>query len=184
MGGISKTTIARLVYEKIKEKFTDCCFLENIRVLSHLGVKINDFYNLYDGKKIIANFLRNKKVLLVLDDVSDKRQLENLAEKREWFGPGSRLIITTRDEHLLKTLVLEGCTSLTEVHPSLVRHKKLVKLNLKHCKKLKTLPRKMETSSLNDLNLSDCSQFKHLPEFVESMEHLSVLSLKGTAITC
>lgn len=65
MGGIGKTTIARLVYEKIKEKFTDCCFLENItelsktndlvliqkEVLSHLGVKSNDFYNLYDGKR-------------------------------------------------------------------------------------------------------------------------------------
>lgn len=36
---------------------------------------------------------------------------------------------------------------------------------------------------MNDLNLSGCSQFKRLPEFVESMEHLSVLSLKGTAIS-
>lgn len=98
-GDIGKTTIARLVYEKIKEKFTDCCFLENItelsktndlvliqkEVLSHLGVKSNDFYNLYDEKKIIANILRKKKVLLVLDNVSDTRQVENLAEKREWF---------------------------------------------------------------------------------------------------
>jgi len=83
----------------------------------------------------------------------------------------------------LESLVLEGCTSLTEVHPSLVRHKKLVSLNLKDCKKLKSLPSKMETSSLNDLNLSGCSQFKCLPEFAESMEHLSVLSLEGTAIT-
>ncbi|CAJ1950185.1 unnamed protein product [Sphenostylis stenocarpa] len=83
----------------------------------------------------------------------------------------------------LESLVLEGCTSLTEVHPSLIRHKKLVMLNLKDCRRFKTLPSKMETSSLNGLNLSGCSEFKRLPEFAESMEHLSVLSLEGTAIT-
>jgi len=117
MGGIGKTTIARLVYETIKKEFKVSCFLQNIRelsktndlvhiqkeILSHLNVRSNEYYNLYHGKKIIANSLSNKKVLLVLDDVSDISQLENLAGKREWYGPGSRLIITTRDKHLLKT---------------------------------------------------------------------------------
>ncbi|XP_028753037.1 disease resistance protein RPP2A-like [Neltuma alba] len=41
-----------------------------------------------------------KKVLLVLDDVSDTSQLQNLAGKG-WFGIGSRIIITTRDQRLL-----------------------------------------------------------------------------------
>ncbi|XP_020213586.1 TMV resistance protein N [Cajanus cajan] len=117
MGGIGKSTIARLVYEAIKEEFKVSCFLENVReesktnglvhiqkeFLSYLNVRSNDFYNLYDGKKIIANSLRNKKVLLVLDDVSELSQLENLAGKQEWFGPGSRVMITTRDKHLLTT---------------------------------------------------------------------------------
>ncbi|XP_027335730.1 TMV resistance protein N-like isoform X2 [Abrus precatorius] len=117
MGGIGKTTIARLVYEAIKEDFKVSCFLENIRevsktnglvhiqkdLLSHLNIRNNDFYNFHDGKKIIANSLSNKKILLVLDDVSELSQLENLAGKQEWFGPGSRVIITTRDKHLLVT---------------------------------------------------------------------------------
>ncbi|KAL2335999.1 hypothetical protein Fmac_010445 [Flemingia macrophylla] len=117
MGGIGKSTIARLVYEEIKKEFKVACFLENIRevsktnglvhvqkeFLSHLNVRSNDFSNFYDGKKIIANYFRDKKVLLVLDDVSELSQLETLAGKQEWFGPGSRVMITTRDQHLLMT---------------------------------------------------------------------------------
>jgi hypothetical protein len=58
---------------------------------------------LYDGKKTIQNSLCRKKVLLVLDDVNELNQLENLVGKQDWFGPGSRVIITTRDKHLLMT---------------------------------------------------------------------------------
>ncbi|KHN26944.1 TMV resistance protein N [Glycine soja] len=83
----------------------------------------------------------------------------------------------------LESLVLEGCTSLTEVHPSLVCHKKLAMMNLEDCKRLKTLPSNMEMSSLKYLNLSGCSEFKYLPEFGESMEQLSLLILKETPIT-
>ncbi|KAJ9542865.1 hypothetical protein OSB04_029371 [Centaurea solstitialis] len=43
----------------------------------------------------------NKKVLLVLDGVDNLYQLESLVVQHEWFGPGSRIIITTRDDHLL-----------------------------------------------------------------------------------
>lgn len=35
--------------------------------------------------------------------MNDVNQLENLAAKQDWFGPGSRVIITTRDKHLLVT---------------------------------------------------------------------------------
>ncbi|KAI9116869.1 hypothetical protein K1719_012235 [Acacia pycnantha] len=55
----------------------------------------------YEGRKLIKRRLCNKKVLLVLDDVSDISQLENLAGKEGWFAKGSRIIMTTRDQHLL-----------------------------------------------------------------------------------
>ncbi|GKE20596.1 Toll/interleukin-1 receptor domain-containing protein, partial [Tanacetum coccineum] len=37
-----------------------------------------------------------------MDDVDDRDQLEALAGSPNWFGDGSRIIITTRDEHLLR----------------------------------------------------------------------------------
>ena len=45
-----------------------------------------------------------KKILLILDDVDKMDQLEHLAgglHSVDWFGSGSRIIITTRDIHLL-----------------------------------------------------------------------------------
>ncbi|XP_058754677.1 TMV resistance protein N-like [Vicia villosa] len=117
MGGIGKSTIARSVYKAIQGEFELTCFVENVRelserkglvhiqrqLLSQLSISKNDFHNLYDGKNTIRNSLCRKKVLLVLDDVNDVNQLENLAAKQDWFGPGSRVIITTRDKHLLVT---------------------------------------------------------------------------------
>ncbi|RVW95666.1 putative disease resistance protein [Vitis vinifera] len=45
--------------------------------------------------------LRPKRVLIVLDDVVHRQQLEALAGNHDWFGSGSRIIITTREKRLL-----------------------------------------------------------------------------------
>lgn len=82
----------------------------------------------------------------------------------------------------LERLILKGCASLNEVHPSLVHHKKVVLINFEGCRSLKSLPGKLEMSSLKKLILSGCSEFKFLPEFGENMENLSMLALQGTAI--
>ena len=50
---------------------------------------------------MIKNRLCNKKILLVLDDVNELDQLKKLAGEHCWFGSGSRIMITTRDRHLL-----------------------------------------------------------------------------------
>ena len=56
------------------------------------------------GIYLIGNRLRNKKVLIVLDDVDGEKQLEALAGKHDSFGVGSRIIVTSRDSHLLRTM--------------------------------------------------------------------------------
>uniref|UniRef100_A0A2N9HYG1 TIR domain-containing protein n=1 Tax=Fagus sylvatica TaxID=28930 RepID=A0A2N9HYG1_FAGSY len=57
----------------------------------------------YEGILVIKRRLRSKRILLVLDDVNHPKQLEMLVGKRDWFGLGSRIIITTRNVHLLET---------------------------------------------------------------------------------
>ena len=58
--------------------------------------------NVYEGvEEINSSRLRHKRVLLVLDDVNHKDQLENLVGEHDWFGSGSWIIVTTRDEHVL-----------------------------------------------------------------------------------
>ncbi|KAM4078068.1 hypothetical protein ACB094_09G008600 [Castanea mollissima] len=63
-----------------------------------INIKMSD---VHQGVNIIKNRLCHKKVLLVLDDVNHVHQLEKLAGEHHWFGLGSRIIITTRDEHVL-----------------------------------------------------------------------------------
>ena len=56
---------------------------------------------------MIKNRLRGKRILLVFDDVNDLNQLQKLPGKRDWFGQGSRIIITIRDKHLLETHLID-----------------------------------------------------------------------------
>jgi hypothetical protein len=60
---------------------------------------------------MINEILSRKKVLIILDDVDELAQIENLLGKYDWFASGSRIIITTRDKHLLTTLGI-GLSSL------------------------------------------------------------------------
>ena len=53
---------------------------------------------------MINETLCQKKVLIILDDVDELAQIENLLGKCDWFAPGSRIIVTTRDKHLLTSL--------------------------------------------------------------------------------
>ena len=121
MGGIGKTTLARVVFRMVSNKFEGCCFLPNVREVcekdgliplqQQLIKKIlNESMNIQDvdeGVFVIKNRLRHKRILLVLDDVNQLDQLKKLVGKHNWFGSGSRVIITTRDKHLLRILEVD-----------------------------------------------------------------------------
>ncbi|XP_028207833.1 TMV resistance protein N-like isoform X1 [Glycine soja] len=120
MGGIGKSTLARAVYNEliIAEKFDSLCFLANVRensnkhglehlqgklLLEILGDKNINLTSKQQGISIIQSRLTGKKVLLILDDVDTREQLQAIAGRPGWFGPGSKIIITTRDQQLLRS---------------------------------------------------------------------------------
>ncbi|KAH1152328.1 hypothetical protein GLYMA_16G214900v4 [Glycine max] len=117
MGGLGKTTLAMAVYNFIAPHFDESCFLQNVREESNkhglkhlqsvllsklLGEKDITLTSWQEGASMIQHRLRLKKILLILDDVDKREQLKAIVGKPDWFGPGSRVIITTRDKHLLK----------------------------------------------------------------------------------
>ncbi|XP_010263366.1 PREDICTED: protein SUPPRESSOR OF npr1-1, CONSTITUTIVE 1-like [Nelumbo nucifera] len=113
MGGSGKTTIAKAVYNRIHKSFEGKCFLKcssNVLFLQQqlIGDILMDqkegevIHHVDRGKMMIRGRLSNKKVLVILDDVQHKDQIKALAGEHDWFGGGSRIIITTRDKGLLK----------------------------------------------------------------------------------
>lgn len=82
----------------------------------------------------------------------------------------------------LERLVLEGCTHLHAVEPSLADLKKLIFLSLTGCINLRDFQSSIELESLQILILSVCSKLRKFPEVGGYMKHLSELFLDGTAM--
>ncbi|XP_034674195.1 disease resistance-like protein DSC1 isoform X2 [Vitis riparia] len=82
----------------------------------------------------------------------------------------------------LEKLILEGCTSLREIDPSIGDLERLGLLDLKECKSLGSLPDSIcNLKSLKTLYLSGCSELNCLPEDLGNMQHLTELYANRTA---
>ncbi|KAL8239805.1 hypothetical protein R6Q59_016372 [Mikania micrantha] len=114
MGGSGKTTLASAVYKDLSISFEGKCFVENVRGSSLKDIQkqiLSDVLNdpkvdvksVFEGKSMMKSRISSKKVLIVLDDVDDIKQFEALAGSLNWFKPGSRIIITTTNEQVLKS---------------------------------------------------------------------------------
>ena len=139
--GMGKTIVAREVFDKICNKFDACSFLENVEEVSKArgletlqdqllcdiskreldyqrkeskgALRVRDVHN---GTQVIRNVVRGKKVLIVVDDVCEKRKLEKLVGNRDWFGPRSRIIVTTEDKRLLESYEIQTVCKATRLN--------------------------------------------------------------------
>ncbi|XP_059069780.1 disease resistance protein RPV1 isoform X3 [Cryptomeria japonica] len=118
MGGMGKTTLAKVVCKQVFcSQFEVHCFvlgvgercqLENglvklqnrmLKDVSQVRVEVD---HIDRGKYLLQECLRGKRVLLLLDDIQSVEQLEALGGYFTDFGAGSRLLITSQNQQILR----------------------------------------------------------------------------------
>ncbi|MCH87669.1 TIR-NBS-LRR type disease resistance protein, partial [Trifolium medium] len=119
MDGIGKTTLANVLYDKLSYQFDAGCFIENVSTIYRDGgaiaVKKQILHQTLKEKDLETYStyrLNNIKFLIVLDDIDQFELLEKLDINPKLLHPGSRIIITTRDRHILE---LYGVIQIHEV---------------------------------------------------------------------
>lgn len=144
MGGAGKTTTARAVFDNLSNDFEAISFVENVREVSKASVfglknlqerilskvlkELVTLDSVTDGKIMMKERMRGIKVLLVLDDVDDIEQLEALAGGPNWFKPGSRIIVTTRNEQVLVAHIVNAFSDIDTTRDEQVLEARRVKV--------------------------------------------------------
>ncbi|KAK9272448.1 hypothetical protein L1049_002821 [Liquidambar formosana] len=185
VSNLSGYDLQNLADGEISKQPSGLVFLQE-HILSEFQMKDNQkIRNVDHGIEVIKRRVWSKRVLVVLDDVDDFEQLKALAIRRDWFQPGSRVIVLSNLKILnlshshnltetpdfsglinLDMLLLNDCPRWVEVHESIECLDKLLVLNLGNCKNLRKLPPGIfKLKSLQNLSLTGCSNIETLPGF-------------------
>ncbi|XP_031499383.1 disease resistance protein RPV1-like isoform X2 [Nymphaea colorata] len=109
IGGIGKTTIAKAISNELYDRFEARSFIFDIREKSRLpgglAAMQRKLHEDISKDSISAGTAETgtltERVLVILDDVDHTDQIHSLMGEKVQFGPGSRIIITTRYEEVL-----------------------------------------------------------------------------------
>ncbi|CAM8922017.1 unnamed protein product [Rhodiola kirilowii] len=132
LGGIGKSTVAQIVYNHNKDLFDGCsfladftrkttqfdglsCLLEQV-ILDVTGKPGNKIHNVDKGINDVRALLCCRRVLLVLDDVHELKYHPDAFDDPEFFGTGSKIIITTRNEELRKVKLFKRKFKVSELN--------------------------------------------------------------------
>ncbi|KAF8035732.1 hypothetical protein BT93_C1684 [Corymbia citriodora subsp. variegata] len=116
--GIGKTTLAKAVYKRISSSFDSCSFLveveettQNSHGIQFLQTKLirdileREREDLSFDERIedFLDIFHEMKVLIVVDDVEKPSDLHVIVgDQLHWFGPGTRIIVTSKNSGILK----------------------------------------------------------------------------------
>ncbi|KAJ0954867.1 putative TIR domain, P-loop containing nucleoside triphosphate hydrolase [Helianthus annuus] len=203
MGGAGKTTLARAIFDKLSINFEAKSFVEDVRENSKapllgmkklqeqvlrdvLGDKSITISSVHEGTNLMKTMLCGKKVLIVLDDVDHRDQLERLAGNHNWFRLGSRIIITTRDEQVL---IAHGVKYIHDVN--LLSNAEAIRLFRRHAFREDIPTEEYDIQSLEvihyaaglPLTIKVLGSFlcgKSKPEWIEALARLKVIPLQET----
>ncbi|XP_033142917.1 protein VARIATION IN COMPOUND TRIGGERED ROOT growth response isoform X2 [Brassica rapa] len=133
--GIGKTTIARVLFQRLSQHFRGSIFIDRAFVSKTMEIfkEANpDDYNMklhlqrnflseilgkgdikINHLSAVGERLKNQKVLIFIDDFDDQVVLEALVGQTQWFGSGSRIVVVTNDKQYLRA---HGINHIYEVY--------------------------------------------------------------------
>ncbi|WOG99105.1 hypothetical protein DCAR_0518453 [Daucus carota subsp. sativus] len=118
LGGMGKTTLAKLIYncDEVKNHFTEWIWVcvpepyDDVRVAKAIVESVEkrapDVTELETALQLVKNALNGKKFLLVLDDMGrcKHKSWDKLVCNLKVGAPGSRVLVTTRNQTVAKTV--------------------------------------------------------------------------------